>query len=623
MCGIAGVFGPGPVAAGRDSVAGMLRALRHRGPDGEGTLERTWGDSALVLGHRRLAIIDLSAAAAQPMSSADGNLHVVLNGEIYNHVELRQELEREGCRFRTRSDTEVLLEAWAIWGRSALDRVVGMFAFAVFDEQRRVLILARDQFAMKPLYYAVAGRQLAFASEIPPLLAVPGVGRAADPGPLADFVARAVNNHPGRTLFADVREIPGAHLAEVSLDEPRTVVPQRYWRPPVSQTHDLGLPEAAARVREMLEESVRLHLRSDVPVGLMLSGGQDSSALVALTRKVLGADAEIHTFSYRGGGEAFDEGPYIDATRSATRAIGHDVLLTPRDWAATLPSLVAAQGEPFGSPVIHVQRRLFGEAASQGIRVVLDGQGSDEYLAGYEKFLPARLASLLHAGSVGKFVRGARGYAEGGAPWSALLRGAIRLRWPSVVRLRGDASYQLLDAAWLRHSRAAVSELPSPPGPDVLRSMLSAGLSTPSLPWLMRYADRNAMAFSVENRLPFLNPRLIEFVLGLPEEHFITTDGVGKQLLRRAMQGLVPDQVLRRRAHVGFDVPLGDWLRHTPNVPQLVQAAMSIPAVNLSHGKRLLETLLSGRPMARSRAFEVWRLVTLSTWAETFNVSFS
>lgn len=623
MCGIAGIFGPGPVATGRNTVAGMLGSLRHRGPDGEGTLERTWGDSTLVLGHRRLAIIDLSAAAAQPMSSADGNLHVVLNGEIYNHVELRQELESQGRRFRTRSDTEVLLEAWATWGRSALDRIIGMFAFAIFDERRRVLILARDQFAMKPLYYALAGRQLAFASEIPPLLAIPGVGRAADPGPLADFVARAVNNHPGRTLFADVREIPGAHLAEISLDAPRTVVPQCYWHPPVRQSHDLALPEAAARVREMLEESVRLHLRSDVPLGLLLSGGQDSSALVAMTRKVLGADAEIHTFSYRGGGEAFDEGPFIDATRAATRAIGHDVSLAPADWAATLPSLVAAQGEPFGSPVIYVQRRLFGEAAARGIRVVLDGQGSDEYFGGYEKFLPARLASLLHAGSLWKFVRTARGYADGGAGRGALLRGALRLRWPLLGTLRGDAPLPLLDAGWLHHSRAAVSEVPTPPGPDVLRSTLSAALSTPSLPWLMRYADRNAMAFSVENRLPFLNPRLVEFVLGMPEEHFITTDGVGKQLLRRAMQGLVPDQVLRRRAHVGFDVPLDAWLRHTPDVSDLVQRSLSIPAVNRAHGKSLLETLLSGRPMPRARSFEVWRLVTLSTWAETFNVSFA
>ena len=622
MCGIAGIFGPGPVAAGRNTVAGMLGSLRHRGPDGEGTLERTWGDSTLVLGHRRLAIIDLSAAAAQPMSSADGNLHVVLNGEIYNHVELRQELESQGRRFRTRSDTEVLLEAWATWGRSALDRIVGMFAFAIFDERRRVLILARDQFAMKPLYYALAGRQLAFASEIPPLLAIPGVGRAADPGPLADFVARAVNNHPGRTLFADVREIPGAHLAELSLDAPRTVVPQCYWHPPVRQSHDLALPEAAASVREMLEESVRLHLRSDVPLGLLLSGGQDSSALVAMTRKVLGADAEIHTFSYRGGGEAFDEGPFIDATRAATRAIGHDVSLAPADWAATLPSLVAAQGEPFGSPVIYVQRRLFGEAAAHGIRVVLDGQGSDEYLAGYDKFRAARLASLLRVGSLGKFVRAARGYAGGGHGRAALW-GALRLRSPAVGRFRRGVAFPLLDTNWMRRAHAELSGSFEPAGPDLLRAMLGAELGGPSLPWLMRYADRNAMAFSVENRLPFLNPRLVEFVLGLPEEHFIAGDGIGKQLLREAMHGLVPDQVLRRRTRVGFDVPLDDWLRHTPRVPELLQSSISIPAVNRAHAKGLLEGVLSRQPIPRARAFEVWRLVTLSTWAETFNVSFA
>lgn len=622
MCGIAGILGPGPLTAARNLVAGMLGELRHRGPDGEGTLERTWGESVLLLGHRRLAIIDLSAAAAQPMSSADGQLHVILTGEIYNHVELRQELERKGHRFRTRSDTEVLLAAWATWGRGALDRVVGMFAFAIFDERRRVLILARDQFAMKPLYYAVAGGQLAFASEIPPLLAVPGVGRAADPGPLADFVARAVNSHPGRTLFAGVREIPAAHLAEISLEAPGRVEPQRYWRPPVAQASDLSLPDAVARVREMLEESVRLHLRSDVPLGLMLSGGQDSSALLALTRKVLGADAEIHTFSYRGGGGAFDEGPYIDAARSAANAIGHEVSLTAADWADSLPALVAAQGEPFGSPVIHAQRRLFGEAAAQGIRVVLDGQGSDEYLAGYDKFRPARLASLLRVGSLGEFVRVARGYAGAGHA-RASLRGAMRLRSGTMGRVRSAWPYPLLDRSWMRRAHAELSATFEPAGPEFLRAMLGAELGGPSLPWLMRYADRNAMAFSVENRLPFLNPRLVEFVLGLPEAHFIDRDGIGKQLLREAMQGLVPDQVLRRRTRVGFDVPLDDWLLHTPRVPELLQSSIAIPAVDRIHAKGLLEAVLSRQPMPRARAFEAWRLVTLGAWAESFSVSFS
>ena len=622
MCGLAGIVGPGPVRDLRVDVGAMLRPLRHRGPDGEGFLERSIDGSFIVLGHRRLAIIDLSAAAAQPMTSADGSLHLILNGEIYNYLELRAELERVGRRFRTRSDTEVLLEAWATWGLGALDRVVGMFAFALLDESRRTVTLARDQFAMKPLYYSTGGGRLAFASEIPPLLGLSGVSRAGDPGPIADFLARGVNNHAGRTLFADVQELPGAHVAVIALDAPTVVEPHCYWQPPDRLVHDLPFAAAAHRVGELLEESVRLHLRSDVPVGILLSGGQDSSAVLALTRRIQGADAELHTFSYRGGGGAFDEGPFIDAARDASGAVGHEVILFSEAWATDLPALVASQGEPFGSPVIYAQRRLFQEAAAQGMRVVLDGQGSDEFLAGYDKFRAARLSSLLRPGRLTEFGQAMRGFAGGGTPAGSLARGAARLRWPALQRLRAGVSSPLLDAAWLERSGAALSDPWQPTGPDILRNMLGAELSAPSLPWLMRYADRNAMSFSIENRLPFLNPRLVEFVLGLPEEHFITSDGLGKALLREAMRGLVPDLILRRRARVGFDVPLEAWLTRTPGLVGLIEEASVNPAVDRRHAGRLAGAVRSGQPLPRSYAFEVWRLATLSLWAQTFEVTF-
>ena len=622
MCGLAGVLGQDPVALAREQVKGMLHALRHRGPDGEGSLERGIGGASLVLGHRRLAIIDRSPAASQPMSSADGTLHLLLNGELYNHVELRVELERLGRRFRSRSDSEVLLEAWAAWGRGALDRMVGMFAFVLLDERRRSLILVRDQFAMKPLYYSTVGGRLAFASEITPLLALPGVSRRADPGPLADFVARAANGHPGRTLFADVQELPGAHLAEVSLDSPMIVTPECYWRPPSTQTHELSFAESAERVGALLEESVRLHLRSDVPVGLMLSGGQDSSALVALARRVRGPDAELHTFSYRGGGGAYDEGPFIDAACAAVGAIGHEVRLSPEEWAADLPALVAAQGEPFGSPVIYAQRRLFGAAAAQGIRVVLDGQGSDEFLAGYERYRAGRLASLLRPGHFIECASVAAGYANGGARWSALARGTIRLRWPALAAARRRTTPSLQNDTWIQATGAHLSPPTRGSARDVLRGMLGEEMSAPSLRWLMRFADRNAMAFSVENRLPFLTPPLVEFVLGSPEEHLIAPDGRGKQLLREAMRGVVPDVILDRRAKVGFDVPLEEWIARTPHLTELLEEATHIPAVEPVHARRLLTAVRSGQALPRANAFEVWRLVTLAAWTRSFGVRF-
>ncbi len=625
MCGLAGILGPGPVESARTQVRQLLHQLRHRGPDGEGLLERPArsGGTTLVLGHRRLSIIDLSPAAGQPMATADGQLHLALNGEIYNYLELRRELEGLGHPFRTRSDTEVLLLAWRQWGAAALERVVGMFAFALLDEPRQRLVLARDPFAIKPLYYTIQHGTLAFASEIPPLLSLPGVSRTADPGPLADFLTRAVNNHEGSTLFHAVRELPGAHYVEIALDAPTRLSPVRYWSPPRALTHELPFDVAAERLGELLEESVRLHLRSDVPVGLLLSGGQDSSTVLALARRALGREADLHTFSYRGDSGAVDEGRWIEAARRATGAIGHDLRLTPEDWATDLPALLTAQGEPFGSPVIYAQRRLFQAAAAQGIRVVLDGQGSDEFLAGYDKFHAGRIASLLGRGSVWGAVTVARGYARGSRHLRRSLLNAAALRWPTLGRLRRRRNQALLDPHWLPDHRASLSPAWRPSGPDVLREMLGAELRAPNIPWLMRYADRNAMSFSIENRLPFLNHRVVDFVLGLPEEHLIAADGTGKRLLRAAMRGVVPDEIRARRDKTGFDVPLESWLPRTPGLQELLDDACHIPAVRRERASALAAAVRNRVPLRRQDAFEAWRLVTLTAWSRAFGATWS
>ena len=577
-----------------------------------------------MLGHRRLAIIDLSNAGAQPMSALDGTLHLILNGEIYNHVELRVELEGLGHRFRSHSDSEVLLAAWAAWGLGALDRLVGMFAFALLDERQKRLYLVRDQFAMKPLYYATTRDGLAFASEIPPLLALPGVRRTADSDALADFLVKAVNNHVGRTMFADVRELPGAHLAEIALDAPLQIEPRRYWSPPTTQTSDASFAEATTEVRRLLEESVRLHFRSDVPVGLLLSGGQDSTSLLAVARHVMPHGTPLHTFSYRGGAGAFDEGPFIDAARESAGAIGHEIRVTPDEWAADLSALITSQGEPFGSPVIYMQHRLYGAAAAAGMRVVLDGQGSDEYFAGYDRFRSGRLASLLRPGSFRECARVASGYAAGGARWGALARGTLSLRWPALSRFRRRrSSSPLLDGAWLAATGSDLSTLQRPVGPDVLREMLRGELTAPSIPWLMRYADRNAMAFSIENRQPYLTPPLVEYVLGLPEAHFIGADGLSKQLLRESVRDIVPALVRGRRAKVGFDVPLPTWLSRTPNLLELLEESCEIPAVSRSVAQQLAQGVREARPLSRPMAFNAWRLATLAAWAREFSVEFA
>ena len=305
MCGIAGLVAEPGVDVDAAWLTTAAAALAHRGPDDRGYLQWAPGGAVrsgrqpdgaraiVAMAHRRLSILDLSDTGWQPMSTPDGRYHLLFNGEIYNYVELRSDLEATGRRFHSTGDTEVLLAAWAAWGPQCLPRLVGMFAFAVLDTEAQRLLLARDPFGIKPLFFAEAGGRLAFASEIAPLLALPGISRRAAPGPVYDYLRHGVIDHDGSSLFADIRRFPPAHYAEIDLRSPTGLEPRRYWRLAPDAHLDLSRAQGASRLRELFLESVRLHLRSDVKVGTALSGGIDSSAIVLAMREVGGSALDI------------------------------------------------------------------------------------------------------------------------------------------------------------------------------------------------------------------------------------------------------------------------------------------------------------------------------------------
>src|SRR5438876_5160192 len=325
MCGIAGVV-PAPSRRLDSSlIPRLLRCLEHRGPDDLGWLQdspegvklhRDPGgqDSieAVVLLHRRLSILDLTATGRQPMATPDGRYYIVYNGEIYNYLELRSELEDLGHQFRSRSDTEVLLAAYAQWGGQALTRLVGMFAFAILDTQERRLFLARDFFGIKPLYYASGPAGFMFASEIKALLELPGVSRRVNPERLYLYLVFGITDHGPETLFSDIHQLPPAHYLEVPLDGAWVNPPVRYWDIDLKPARHIPFGEAAERLREIFLKSIRLHLRSDVPVGTALSGGIDSSAIVMAIRSLAGGDLELHAFSYVADDETLGEEKWID-----------------------------------------------------------------------------------------------------------------------------------------------------------------------------------------------------------------------------------------------------------------------------------------------------------------------
>jgi asparagine synthase (glutamine-hydrolysing) len=636
MCGLFGIVDAPPGLLDARRVQRLLSLLDHRGPDDRGWLTLTGEETQtgsrphdltgdVVLLHTRLSILDLSPAGHQPMSTPDGRFHLSFNGEIYNYVELRRELESGGHRFDSGTDTEVLLKAWAEWGASALERFVGMFAFALVDAERRLLVLGRDHFGIKPLYYAPLDGSLAFASEIPPLLELPGVDRRANPQRIYDYLRFGRIDHGGETMFAAVRQVQPGHYLEVPLDAPGRIRDLEYWRLEPQQTDGLSLDEAAERLRALFLDSVRLHLRSDVPVGAAFSGGVDSSANVTAMRRLSGPELDLHTFSYVADDPAVSEERWMRLVARETGAVAHTVEPSPQELLADLDGLIKIQGEPFGGTSIYAQYRVFRLAREAGIKVMLDGQGADELFAGYRHYLPDRIAGLLARGRVLTAARllGALSTLPGASPGGVLAR-AVGHALPEAAQgparrlTRHRFVPAWLDAPWLRMHGISLVD----PGRNSNGSLREYRLDTvrTGLRELLRYEDRNSMASSIESRVPFLTPALAEFALGMPDDYLIAPDGTGKLVLRRGMRGLVPDPILERRDKIGFATPEASWLRTLAPWVEDVFASGSREAagpLRLAVARERWQEMSAGR-----RPFDpvVWRWLNLIRWADLLGV---
>lgn len=557
MCGIAGIVADRAVNPLAMEV--MAGRLAHRGPDDQG-LWRS-GDGRVALGHRRLSILDTSAAGHQPMER--GHLITVFNGEIYNFVELRAELAGLGEVFHTHSDTEVILAAYDRWGAECFARFNGMFALAILDRRRNVLVCARDRFGEKPFLFAARPGLFAFASEYKALLALDEVGRDFDVVPLLRFAHRpATGLDDGRaTLFPAIRQLlPGERL-ELDLATLEWRV-DRYWtlaRDPALAGLDMA--GAAERFRELLTDSVRLRLRSDVAVGSCLSGGLDSGSIIMLARGLLGDDIPYHVFTGRFPGTKADEWEYARHTAEAAGAIVHQVEPSAAGLLADLPDFLWANELPVGSASQYAQYCVFRLAKEAGVTVLLDGQGADEILGGYEQYFARYLAGLP---------AGERGAEEA----------AIRARYPGALDTRRQALSKSLPPR-LRHWLASVGgkgsdllfgltpdlavRVAAANAPPVLPagwSPLAAELMRDSfsthLPVLLRYGDRNSMAHSREVRLPFCDHRIAEFALSL-DSRLLMGDAQTKRLLREAMKDILPEPVRTRWNKQGFLPPQDAW----------------------------------------------------------------
>ena len=553
----------------------MLDALAHRGPDGVGT----HCESGVALGHRRLSILDPSEAGAQPM--VRGQHVLVHNGEIYNYLELAAELRDHGEQFSTGTDTEVMLAAYRVWGPDAVARFNGMFAFALWDGERRRLLIARDRMGVKPMYLRRSPRSLAFASE--PTAFIAGGPLDADDGWLPrphlgavhDFLARGWTDHSDATFLDGVTSLPSAHHLLVDAAGERLA---RYWgrpvlsddaRPTVRGT-DLRRDEDLVDVfRSTFDSSVRLRLRSDVAIGTCLSGGLDSSSIVTTVAKLRGEEATpAHAqmprlgFHARFPDHGIDESRYAElVAESAGMGLIHTTPVGSPLLASVLPVL-RAQGEPYASASIDAQYAVMAAAHEARIKVLLDGQGADELLGGYELYLGVRTAGLTLGGHLLDAARELRADVANGplSPSSAIstaLHAALPRSAIEALRTVSGSRYGIRCSGQLSAETATIQAV-SQPG-TFLASRLWDALTTVGLPTLLRYEDRSSMAFGIEARVPFLDVRLIELAVGLPDRLRVDR-GVTKAVLRRAMRGRVPHAVLARRDKLGFAAPQQAWL---------------------------------------------------------------
>jgi len=619
MCGVAGFVTTRPAPGSVVHLGRMTEALRHRGPDDFGF----YRDDYAHLGHRRLSIVDV-AGGHQPMTDSSGALTIVYNGELYNHAELRPELERSGYSFRTRSDTETILAAYEKQGAACVAQFRGMYAFAIWDPQRRVLFCARDRVGIKPLYYFWDGTLFAFASEIKALLEHPSISASLEETVLPEVLAYGYSSDD-RTLFRGIRKLmPGHHLTldlRAGRPEPRI---ERYWDVPVHEhaAEQLSDAEWIRQTRERLEESVRLHLMSDVPLGVFLSGGLDSSVISALVNR--SASGRVKTFAV-----GYEEARYSELgfAREAARAIGtehHEIVVGMDDFFGALPRLIWHEDEPIAWPS-SVSLYFVSRLAADQVKVVLTGEGSDELFAGYERYRWQQLSwsARLAYGAVPAFLRNR---VRKSVAASRLLTGSLRRKLGHTV-LGRELSFESLHLENFYCAFTAgelekpvhdgyISHFNAHPGASMLARTLYADQKTYLVELLMKQ-DQMSMASSIESRVPFLDHTLVEFAARLPERMKIRR-GEQKYVLKRAARGLVPQDLIDRQK-MGFPTPLKQWLLD-PRAEPLYSALCARDGLVASYFERgqiqsLIERHRSGREDATDR---IWRLINLQIWGDLF-----
>jgi len=661
MCGIAALFTFFPQDL--SAICEMASLVKHRGPDDEGSVFfKTFTDPPLILGgrdtpanvyqatwnycpktptlclpkypcraalaHRRLSIVDLSEAGHQPMCSTDQKIWITYNGEVYNFIEIKQELQCLGYSFQTQCDTEVILKAYQHWGKACLDHFNGMFALVIYDQKRQTVFAARDRFGVKPLYYWISPTGLiAFASEIKQFSILQGWKPKMNGQNVYDFLNWGVSDHNSQTLYAEVHQIRGGEFIEFSLENAQDInIKPIQWYFPKIVPFEGNFQEAAKRFVDILENSICLRLRSDVPIGSCLSGGLDSSSIVCLANQLLrrqNAAQQQKTFSACSHVQRFDERHFIDLVVSQSNVEAHYTYPTLEGLFEECDQLLWHQDEPFCSTSIYAQWQVFKMAKSQNVKVMLDGQGADEQLAGYLGFFGNRFYDLfasLRWKTLFDEMRQTKGLHGGIQPVPLLINKLV----PDFIRqpMRKLLGKSAANPSWinLEQLKAQPRDPFSKENNKTLLHQSLLQIKQSSLPMLLHYEDRDSMAHSIESRTPFIDYRLVEFALGLPSD-FKLAQGWTKRPLREGLKDILPEPIRMRRDKMGFVTAEEEWIKKQN--PKLFQNAVK-DALEASQGIllpsvcQIADQTVSGK---RPFSYLVWRLISFGRWVKLFSIN--
>jgi asparagine synthase (glutamine-hydrolysing) len=650
MCGILAIINNNRAVTTKNLVSASA-VIRHRGPDDEGFLTWNPGESAQIwcgndtadstrafwkyddlpaersfkvgFGHRRLSIIDLSPAGHQPMVYEEAGLGLIFNGEIYNYLEVKEELEKAGHRFKTVSDTEVILHAWEQWGVKCMDRFNGMFAFIILDYRKQELYAVRDRFGVKPLYYYKGANALYLASEIKQIRTSPDYKFELDEQIAKQFLATGITEHTENTFDWRIKQLPCGHFLRVNLAI-NTAEPEiTKWYTLKPKPWNGSFEDAAQQFRQLLTDAVKLRLRSDVTVGSCLSGGLDSSSIVCLAADLLKAKGdyagqETVTACYENA--RYDEWNFAQEVITRTNAHPHRVFPSFDQLREEMAAFLWHQDEPVGSTSVFSQWAVFKATHEAGLKVMIDGQGADEQLAGYGGNDVAFYSGLMRKARFADLLDEAQYYKkEKGTFPKGFLLSALQLNigksfssvLPGKLRMTNAQS----KANWVINDGGRGDNTPA----HSLQENLLKQIYREPLPALLRYEDHNSMAWSVESRTPFMDYRLVEFNLGLPER-FVYKRGIRKHILREAMHNIIPPAIENRKDKMGFVTPEELWLKgegrqwFNDGVDEACKRLGGY-LLDTAQTRQYVTEMMDGK---RKFDFMPWRIVCFEQWFNKF-----